>query len=111
MRKSKAQWQVERLFPDNPEAWPGYIRYTVAFNEAVRQRCQQKLAERLADRDAERENSALARYHAAEAAILQSQIDHCTSIILKLTALPPGPKWVNADPPRRLPKPKKSKES
>ncbi len=47
MRKSKEQRFIERISPGNPEAWPGYIRSTVAINEAVRQRCQQKLGERL----------------------------------------------------------------
>ncbi len=103
MRKNKAQRTIERMYPDNPEAWPRYVHSTVAINEAIRQRCQQKLAERLADRDAERNNPTLARYHAAEAAILQAQIDHCTSIILELTALTPGPTWIDAEKkPRRL---------
>ena len=104
MRKSKNQRQIEHLYPDDLEAWPKYVRGTVAINEAVRKLCQQKLAERLADRDAEYDNNpALAQYHATEAAILQAQINSCTDIILKLTALPPGPGWVDADPPRKPP--------
>ena len=102
MRKSKAQRRIERLLPDNPEAWPKYVRHTVAFNEHLRLRCQQKLAQARADLEAE-QNPDLARYHAFEVWYLQAEIERCTSIILELTALPPGPGWIEAEKkPRRL---------
>lgn len=104
MRKSKTQYRVERLLPNDSEAWPKYVRHTVTFNKELRQRCQEKLAQARADLEAEREhNPDLARYHAFEAWYLQTEIEHCTSIILELTALPPGPGWIDAETnPRRL---------
>lgn len=111
MRKSKSQRTVERLLPDNPEAWPNYVKYTVAFNEDLRQRCREKLAQARADLEAEREsNPDLVRYHAFEVWYLQTEIDNCTGIILRLTALPPGPQWINAEPLRRLPEPRKRRK-
>jgi len=102
MRKCKTQRRIERLLPGEPEAWPKFVRHTVAFNQDLRQHCQKKLAQARADLEAEQDPD-LARYHAFEVWYLQAEIDRCTSIILELTVLPPGPRWIDAEKePRRL---------
>jgi hypothetical protein len=103
MRKSQNQRRIERLLPDEPEAWPKYVRHTVAFNEDLRRLCQEHLAQAHADLEAERDNPDRARYHAYEIEYLQAEIERCTGVILELTALPPGPAWIEAEKnPRRL---------
>lgn len=97
VRKAKGQKFVEQMYPEYPDAWQRYIAYTVKFNQDVRQLCQQHLAERHADMEAERDNPAMYRYHAAEALVLQAQIDNHTQIIEKYTMPPPAPKWIKAD--------------
>lgn len=101
VRKAKEQRFIESVYPNNPDAWQHYIAYTVKFNQDVRRLCQRDLAERHADMEAERDNPAMYRYHAAEAMLLQAQIDNHTQIIEKYTAPPPAPKWVRADKPRK----------
>ena len=104
MMVRKAKKFIESIYPELPDAWERYVHTTIKINQDVRQRCQQQLAERLADIEAERDNPELQRYHAAQAMLLQAQIDNHTAIIDKYTAPPPGPKWIKADKPRKIKK-------
>ena len=89
------------IFGGDKDAIRRHKEEVTRFNARLLQTLRQELAERCADIEAEQNNPDAQRYHAAEAYVLQCQIDS----IIKSEAASQAPKpkriIVNSKPPRR----------